>query len=49
MWFDEHTVAGADGGWEFVVQLNPGANVFTFRVDDDALTAQTLTVHHFTS
>lgn len=45
-WFDEHAVADLTGRWSFDVQLNPGENVFTFRVGDESATAQTLTVHH---
>ena len=46
MWFDDHTVADADGHWSFVIGLNPGDNVMTFRVGDDVTTAQTITVRY---
>ncbi len=45
MWFDEHTIADANGLWSFTLGLNLGENVFTFRVGDDVSTVQTLTVH----
>src|SRR5437773_1331298 len=35
LWFDDHTTADAHGYWSFVVGLNVGDNVLTFRVGDD--------------
>ena len=46
MWFDDHTVADASGRWSFVIGLNPGDNVLTFRVGDDLATALTITVRY---
>ena len=45
-WFDEHVVADSTGAWSFVLQLNPGENVFNFRVADDVSTAMSLTVYY---
>ena len=49
LWFDEHAIADSEGRWAYFLQLDPGENVFKFRVGDDLSTEQTLTVHYFAS
>lgn len=44
LWFDEHSVAGATGGWSFAVKLEAGENTLKFRLGDDIGTTRTLTV-----
>lgn len=43
-WFDDHTTAGDDGLWMMPVELAEGENRLTFRIGDDADTAQVLLV-----
>jgi hypothetical protein len=45
-WFDEHTVADANGRWSFAVSLRPGENLLTFRIGSDTATSRTITVHY---
>lgn len=44
LWFDDHTIADIAGNWSLAVQLGAGANLLTFRIDDDTSTAKTVTV-----
>jgi hypothetical protein len=46
LWLDGHTTADVSGHWSFVIGLNPGTNVLTFRVGDDAATATSITVNY---
>jgi hypothetical protein len=45
MWFDEQVLADGSGTWSFPLALRDGENTFTFRIDDDLSTAQTLTIY----
>lgn len=45
-WLDEHTVADAAGRWSFVETLNPGQNIFRFRVADNVASEVSLTVFY---
>ena len=44
LWFDQHTVADADGHWSMEVPLSAGENRLTFRLGDDRSTEETITV-----
>ena len=45
LWFDQHTVADADGHWSMEVPLSAGENRLTFRLGDDRSTVETITVN----
>jgi hypothetical protein len=44
LWFDEHTVADADGHWSMEVSLGVGDNELRFRLGDDRSTDVVITV-----
>ena len=44
LWFDQHTVADADGHWSMEVPLNAGENRLTFRLRDERSTEETISV-----